>query len=134
MVHSLASAGGPGITFVCMETTLERLLTRAHLHAIWVGSDKNYTLCGLHRESLVHLFFTCRVANDVWGLLAMSQGWGEEWQSKLSEDWITTSWNKDLEENLACMAIMASTLWMLWKQRNAKVFGGTVIHADMLVR
>ncbi|XP_073005620.1 uncharacterized protein [Typha latifolia] len=52
----------------------------------------------------------------------------------LTEDWITTSWNADPVETLDCKAIIASTLWMLWKQCNVRVFGGAEMNADMLVR
>ncbi|XP_073009159.1 uncharacterized protein [Typha latifolia] len=83
---------------------------RARLYVMRVDPDENCAMCGIHRESIAHLFFTCRVAKEIWRALATSQGWGDEWPSMMIEDWITTSWNADSEETLDCKSARAVQL------------------------
>ncbi|MBA0585732.1 hypothetical protein Gorai_016499, partial [Gossypium raimondii] len=67
-------------------------------------------------ESLAHVFWGCRVASEVWGLVGLSvvlsnvdQGWFE---------WLT--WVFNISSTSQCR-IFCCTLWDLWTTRNKRI-------------
>ncbi|XP_072997739.1 uncharacterized protein [Typha latifolia] len=105
------------------------LPTRAYLHGLRIGPDEKCALCGIHPETIDHLFFSCRYALEVWALLAQDQDWTPTKVSHVRANWLC-----DDAQDTAFKALIAATLWTVWKQRNARVFRGENDTAKTVVR
>ncbi|XP_073009079.1 uncharacterized protein [Typha latifolia] len=54
--------------------------------------------------------------------------------NKLDEQWILTEWSKDGKRNEEIKAVIASSMWEIWKARNGRVFHGERITTKVVAK
>jgi hypothetical protein len=94
-------------------------------HGLQDEPDVCYT-CLLEEDNVDHILAQCVFARQVWhgGLLAVNLHMVEPQQdSKLEDWWIAARDFVRREDRRRFDAFVLLTAWMLWKQRNARVFG-----------
>ncbi|GKD09501.1 RNA-directed DNA polymerase, eukaryota, reverse transcriptase zinc-binding domain protein, partial [Tanacetum coccineum] len=83
-------------------------------------------ICKAHVENVDHLFFSCEMAHDLWGLLARWCNLDIPEVSNITE-WF--SWLDDAHVSKSARVILegiASTmLWFIWNFRNACIFSSS---------
>ncbi|KAL4575854.1 hypothetical protein LXL04_011941 [Taraxacum kok-saghyz] len=82
-------------------------------------------LCAIEVETMEHLFFNCPVAIDVWALVVR---WLSVQPVNVRDigdlfDWLDST-NLNAKKRKVTEAVVATTLWMLWRYRNDVVYEG----------
>ncbi|XP_072977002.1 uncharacterized protein [Typha angustifolia] len=109
----------PRIRVFCWKLLWGRLPMRAYLQYIHVGSEELCAMCGLFRETIEHLMFTCRYSRGVWEILRTREGVET---AMIDQEWIMREWSTIKEDDCRIKGTIACTLWSLWKSRNGVVF------------
>ncbi|KAD4384673.1 hypothetical protein E3N88_24841 [Mikania micrantha] len=89
------------------------------------GISINYmcSLCSVHSESSVHLLLRCGIASSVWDKVFMWCKAPKELILTIRDILILhNSWPFSTMHKKLLHAIFVTTLWCIWKARNAKVF------------
>lgn len=117
----------------------DKLLTREVLmRRSFTVQDTSCPLCdqcGL--ETAQHLFFECRFACLLWNKIALLVGQ----TVMVRADSIQETWRNSYEGfkgsrrmRIKWEALVSAACWMLWRQRNCKVFEDKVQHPDVAVQ
>lgn len=138
MFHNLWKNPAPSkVVAFAWKALLNRVPTKANLALRNVLGPEESTLCPMcngAEESSIHLFLLCQLAYKVWYKLMwwldsyfiippnLFVHW-ECWSGRVS--------NKSLLKGLRL--IWLTTLWVLWKARNDKIFNGVNHEADEIV-
>jgi hypothetical protein len=116
---------------------LDRIPTRSNLayrHVLTQGADNVCVLCGQGNETTSHLFLHCDVAYLIWRKVF-------DW---LGVNFITppnlishfACWNEVVNSRRlrkAFSLIWHATIWMIWKERNARIFKNQARNFDEVV-
>jgi hypothetical protein len=95
----------------------------------WPGSPR-CSFCTLP-ESNNHLFYTCKIARVVWGVLGKSLGTNYVPQSF----WQVVTWFHVFKPGRGKfhMVILASIVWAIWNTRNIVTFDGFVMKSPNVI-
>ncbi|KAL4577539.1 hypothetical protein LXL04_013648 [Taraxacum kok-saghyz] len=90
-------------------------------------------LCAIEVETMEHLFFNCPVAIDVWALVVW---WLSVQPVNVRDigglfDWLDST-NLNAKKRKVTEAVVATTLWMLWRYRNDVVYEGKMIRKSFI--
>lgn len=91
-------------------------------------------MCNGAEESSIHLFLHCEVASLVWSKLMLWLDWHFVIPPNLFvhwECWSRRSWNKNRLRGW--WLIWITTIWVLWKVRNDKIFNDINHEVDEIV-
>lgn len=95
-----------------------RLSTSAFLHSIHLGPDNPCVFCGLHRETIDHLFYHCDRIRLVWDhvnrLLNSS--------FTFSDSFSSGNWVLEHRHSRYNLAIIAACAWFIWVCRCDYIF------------
>lgn len=77
----------------------------------------------MHCEDLLHLFWDCTYARNIWKIVRNDQ-WQREAESTTFENWIVSNLKDNKQEfrGIPWKTWFAALLWQIWKDRNNKVF------------
>jgi len=118
-------------------TLLNGIPTKSNLalrHVIGLEDSHMCDLCGRVEESPIHLFLHCDVASSVW--LNLMRWLDHVFLTPPNlfvhfESWSGWTSKKNVKKGLGL--IWHSTIWVLWKVRNYKIFKGTNFEVDEIV-
>lgn len=94
------------------------LSTSAFLHSIHIGPDTLCVLCGLHRETIDHLFCQCDRIQGVWNWFNSMLNTSISFTNGFSSgNWIT-----EYGQSLCTLAFIAVGAWYIWICRCNAIF------------
>lgn len=116
---------------------LDRIPTRSNLvirHVLTQGENSRCVMCGCEMETTSHLFLHCEFASLIWRKVF-------DW---LGINFITPQdlfthfacWSDEAKPRRirkACWLVWNATIWMIWKERNARIFKFQTKHFDEVV-
>lgn len=95
-----------------------RLSTFAFLHNIHLSPDTSCILCGLHRETIDHLFEQCARIHVVWDQINSRENMSISFPDEFSsENWIT-----NYRHSMHTLALIAAGAWFIWISRCNAIF------------
>ncbi|XVE94636.1 hypothetical protein REPUB_Repub02eG0026000 [Reevesia pubescens] len=104
---------------------LNRLPTRDRLASWGMVTDTDCVLCGFALESRDHLFFGCFYSKEIWKKileLCQLQRLVGSWTEELT--WAVTKLKGKSLITLILKLAWHAHLYLVWKERNSKFFGG----------
>ena len=123
----------PKHSFILWLGIKDRLLTRDKLQGF--TEDQVCPLCRSEEETINHLFFQCRVGNQVWTHIKSWLGITRAMQTiKASVKWmIKEARGTGLQAKVKRISL-ACTVYHLWEARNQKIFEGKSNQPEAIVR
>ncbi|KAK6128250.1 hypothetical protein DH2020_038009 [Rehmannia glutinosa] len=110
-----------------------RLQTKDRLH--YMDIDRNYALCGIVPETLDHLFFQCNMTKQVW---LQIKKWLRITRAMSTIKSALKYMKKEARESSwqsrAKKSALACTVYHIWTARNRRLFEGTVVTSDDIIR
>ena len=110
-------------TFMAWLALLQRLPTKDRLRRWGLNVTAECVLCSSALETHHHLFFECSFSSTIW------QGFTSQIRENPPADlhaaaaWILSSSNRiSREEVILLKLIFQSTIYLVWKERNARIF------------
>ena len=123
----------PRQSFILWLSMKERLLTREKM--IDQIEDTSCVLCGDPIESVSHLFFHCRTANQIWTEIKQWLGFSRALTThKAAAKWIIKEARGTGVQAVAKKLGFAATVYCIWKARNLRIFEGKVPHTPNIIR
>ena len=123
----------PKHSFILWLSLQERLLTRDKM--IDQIEDTSCVLCGDPIESVSHLFFHCRTANQIWADIKGWLGFSRALTThKAAAKWIIKEARGTGAQAVAKKLGFAATVYCIWKARNLKIFEGKVPQIPSIIR
>nr|VDC64960.1 unnamed protein product [Brassica rapa] len=113
----------PRNTFMAWLALLRRLPTKDRLRRWGLNVTAECVLCSTALETHHHLFFECSFSSAIW------QGFASQIRAHPPADlhaaaaWILSSSNRISREEVTLLKlIFQSTIYLVWKERNARIF------------
>ena len=123
----------PKHSFIIWLSLKERLLTRDKL--MEQIEDTSCVLCGNPEESISHLFFQCAIVRQIWAEIKEWLGFSRALTTlKATAKWIIKEGRGTGVPAVAKKLGFASTVYCVWKARNAKIFEGKACRNADIVR
>ncbi|XP_057463935.1 uncharacterized protein LOC130753806 [Actinidia eriantha] len=123
----------PKHSFILWLSLKERLLTRDKL--MEQIEDTSCVLCGNPEESVSHLFFHCTIVTQIWAEIKEWLGFSRALTTlKATAKWIIKEGRGSGVPAVAKKLGFASTVYCVWKARNAKIFKGKASRNADIVR
>ncbi|XP_056690394.1 uncharacterized protein [Spinacia oleracea] len=124
----------PKCTFITWLAIMGRLATCENLLKVGVHCDQVCSQCNKENETFEHLFFLCDFSYEVWSAILRWMGFRrnvEAWSVELQL--LKQHNNNSVSHNVYRMAI-SMTVYLLWKERNARRFSQLLHTPNMIVR
>ncbi|XP_039131954.1 uncharacterized protein LOC120268733 [Dioscorea cayenensis subsp. rotundata] len=106
-----------------------RLPTTDHLFNINLGPDTPCALCGLHRETIEHLFVSCPKIQPVWNYLSTRTNRNISFPDNFS----TGSWITGYNHSLFVVSLIVACAWFHWKNRCDVIFRNAQLNSINIV-
>ncbi|XP_057489694.1 uncharacterized protein LOC130775591 [Actinidia eriantha] len=121
-------------TFIyAMAGLKEKLLTKDKLQG--VIEDISCPLCKAEVESIDHLFFYCRIANEIWAKVKSWLGITRGIQTlKAAVKWMIKEARGTGVPAKIKRINLASTVYHIWEARNQRNFEGKIKHPEAIIR
>lgn len=102
-------------TWICIQGCLS---TSAFLHCIHLGPDNPYNLCGMHHETIDHLFCHFIKFQRIWEIINYKENLSISFPEGVSfGNWIT-----EYKHSQHSLAIIAMGAWFIWTRRCNAIF------------
>ena len=87
-------------------------------------SPNRCSLCKRHSEEIDHIFIDCHTAKILWNKLEGLLGWKNQQQNVVSLCSFLCSIKQRNKRGIIFFNTIASVLWILWLERNNRIFKG----------
>ncbi|XP_039130370.1 uncharacterized protein LOC120266776 [Dioscorea cayenensis subsp. rotundata] len=99
-----------------------KLTTGAYLYTLNIGPYVKCYFCDLEEDSIDHSIWRCSKVKHIWdSILAMMNINSPDFQFLSSGSWLTLKTHNRME-NFKTKALIASTAWLIWKERCNCIF------------
>ncbi|CAA7043519.1 unnamed protein product [Microthlaspi erraticum] len=125
----------PRCTFISWLALLRRLPTRDRLRRWGMNVSPDCVLCSAHLETHHHLFFECSFSASLWQRFASAI-----WSKPPSDLHSAAAWinlqrsGNASQEQVVAKLLFQAIIYLLWKERNARIFSGTSLSSAVLSR
>lgn len=116
----------PRNSFISWLVLRRRLPTRDRLRRWGMTVPEECVLCSAAPETHHHLFFECTFSASIWNYYA-----GKVWPNPPADihsaaAWINFSRSSSTQERCIIKLIFQSSIYVIWKERNLRIFTGQV--------
>lgn len=101
--------------WICLRGCLS---TSSFLHSIHLGPDNPCIFCGLHRETIDHLFGQCARIQEVWDQINSRENMNISFPNGFS----SRSWITEHRNLMHTLAIIVAGAWFIWICRCNAIF------------
>ncbi|XP_076912042.1 uncharacterized protein LOC143570226 [Bidens hawaiensis] len=98
-----------------------------------VSISRSCTICTLSDESSDHVFLDCVRAKQVWRAVSLWCGWDLTAFGSIDQLLEEASHSSSHLRKRILKAIIYSSIWSIWKQRNAKTFSGRAFNTEFVL-
>ena len=123
----------PKHSFILWLGMKEKLLTKDKLQE--VTEDIACPLCRAEAETIDHVFFCCRIANEIWAKIKSWLGISRRMQTlKAAVKWMIKEARGTGVPAKIKRISLASTVYHIWEARNQRNFEGKIRQPDAIIR
>ncbi|WVZ74315.1 hypothetical protein U9M48_022514 [Paspalum notatum var. saurae] len=115
----------PKVKFFVWLAAQDRCWTAERRYRRGLQEDDECALCDQESETIVHLLLLCSFSKHVWFLVFGRLGWHSltpELGDEIMVWWSRIRKRLPKELRKGCDALVLLVLWMIWKERNSRVF------------
>lgn len=113
-----------------------KLLTREVMMRRQFHCQPSCEMCTDHLETALHLFFQCSHAQRIWEKIGQIMGTSFlRWEDSVQQIWYQSQrrHRNSAISRTRWPIVFSATVWMIWKQRNLRIFEGKIIQVDLVM-